>query len=159
MGTIKNAVYKVDNGTDFDEIHFKTKASQVFCNDGKTVESQLAEMINEANKTQNGWWKDKKTGLIIQWGNCRGTSAVTFPITFPNACLQVFIDGQLSTDSSPIYHTLSCAFGFNKSNFTVVSYGYIELGVPGTAQANFMYKNIVGSASFNGNSRWLAIGY
>ncbi len=44
MGTIKNAVYKVDNGTDFDEIHFKTKASQVFCSDGKTVESQLAEI-------------------------------------------------------------------------------------------------------------------
>lgn len=46
MGTIKNAVYKVDNGTDFDEIHFKTKAAQVFCNDGKTVEAQLAEMRN-----------------------------------------------------------------------------------------------------------------
>lgn len=46
MGTIKNAVYKVDNGVDFDEIHFKTKASQVFCNDGKTVESQLADMMN-----------------------------------------------------------------------------------------------------------------
>ncbi|WP_346877555.1 MULTISPECIES: hypothetical protein [unclassified Clostridium] len=44
MGTIKNAIYKIDNGTDFDEIHFKTKAAQVFCNDGKTVESQLAEL-------------------------------------------------------------------------------------------------------------------
>lgn len=52
MGTIKNAVYKVDNGTDFDEIHFKTKAAQVFCNDGKTVESQLAEMI----PTSQGVW-------------------------------------------------------------------------------------------------------
>lgn len=47
MGTIKNAVYKLDNGTDFDEIHFKTKAAQVFCNDGKTVESQLAEKANQ----------------------------------------------------------------------------------------------------------------
>jgi len=46
MGAIKNAVYKVDNGVDFDEIHFKTKAAQVFCNDGKTVESQLAEVTN-----------------------------------------------------------------------------------------------------------------
>lgn len=49
MGTIKNAVYKVDNGTDFDEIHFKTKAAQVFCNDGKTVESQLADFMNFLN--------------------------------------------------------------------------------------------------------------
>ncbi len=35
---IKNAVYKVDNGTDFDEIHFKTKAAQVFKDDGKTLQ-------------------------------------------------------------------------------------------------------------------------
>lgn len=52
MGTIKNAVYKVDNGTDFDEIHFKTKAAQVFCNDGKTVESQLAEINTNVSSLQ-----------------------------------------------------------------------------------------------------------
>ncbi|SDO76807.1 hypothetical protein [Clostridium gasigenes] len=38
---IKNAIYQVDNGADFDEIHFKTKAEQVFCKDGKTVEESL----------------------------------------------------------------------------------------------------------------------
>ncbi len=52
MGTIKNAVYKVDNGTDFDEIHFKTKAAQVFCNDGKTVEVQLAEINTNVSSLQ-----------------------------------------------------------------------------------------------------------
>lgn len=50
MGTIKNAVYKVDNGTDFDEIHFKTKAEQVVCNDGKTVEVRLTEVIANLDK-------------------------------------------------------------------------------------------------------------
>lgn len=91
MGTIKNAVYKVDNGTDFDEIHFKTKASQVFCNDGKTVESQLAEIMNEANLNA-GWFKDKKTGLILQWGrgSFTATSAVKdLIITLPTS----FLDG------------------------------------------------------------------
>jgi len=47
MGTIKNAVYKVDNGTDFDEIHFKTKAEQVICSNGKTAEVKLAEKANK----------------------------------------------------------------------------------------------------------------
>lgn len=51
MGTIKNAVYKVDNGTDFDEIHFKTKAAQVFCEDGKTVEEQLVEKVKYTDLT------------------------------------------------------------------------------------------------------------
>lgn len=49
MGTIKNAVYKVDNGTDFDEIHFKTKAEQVICSNGKTAEVQLADFMNFLN--------------------------------------------------------------------------------------------------------------
>lgn len=98
-------------------------------------------------------------GMILQWGECKGTGAVSFPIPFPNACLQVFIDGMLSTSSSPIYKTLSCAFGFNKVNFTAVTYGYHDLGAQGTAQASMMYKNIVGSANFQGFSRWYAIGY
>ena len=53
------------------------------------VASSLAEMMNEANKTDNGWWKDKKTGLIFQWGRASQSTAsdlratVTFPIAFP----------------------------------------------------------------------------
>lgn len=46
MGTVKNATYKVHNGVDFDEIHFKTKAAQVICANGKTVESQLEDKAN-----------------------------------------------------------------------------------------------------------------
>ncbi|MBB6622022.1 hypothetical protein H7E67_01130 [Clostridium gasigenes] len=37
----KNAIYQVDNGTDFDEINFRTIAAQVICADGKTVEALL----------------------------------------------------------------------------------------------------------------------
>lgn len=52
-------------------------------------DTSLAEMMNEANKTDNGWWKDKKTGLIFQWGRASQSTAsdlratVTFPIAFP----------------------------------------------------------------------------
>lgn len=96
MGTIKNAVYKVDNGTDFDEIHFKTKAAQVFCNDGKTVESQLAEIVNGfANEKGNNGYTKLPNGIIIQWGEIvitvnKGTQAtkiLTLPTSFPNKAI------------------------------------------------------------------------
>ncbi|WP_346935301.1 hypothetical protein [Clostridium sp.] len=70
MGTVKNAVYKVDNGTDFDEIHFKTNAEQVGCADGRSVGSHLAEKVNKSDfsslKATNGWRKTTD-GFIEQW--------------------------------------------------------------------------------------------
>ena len=68
MGIQKIATYKVHNGTDFDEINFKTIASQVKTNDGNDVETQLAERTNESVNGENGWFKDKKTGFTIQYG-------------------------------------------------------------------------------------------
>ena len=38
---IKNAIYKVDNGSDFDEIHFKTNSNQVVFDDGETFQQKL----------------------------------------------------------------------------------------------------------------------
>lgn len=60
--------------------------------------SSLAEMMNEASKVENGWWKDKKTGLIIQWGrNANAVSSdkarVNFPIAFPNRLLNINFTG------------------------------------------------------------------
>lgn len=62
------------------------------------VASSLAEMMNEASKVENGWWKDKKTGLIIQWGrNANAVSSdkarVNFPIAFPNRLLNINFTG------------------------------------------------------------------
>lgn len=48
MGTIKNAIYKVDNGTDFDEIHFKTNSGQVMCGN-TTLTSQLTHIENKSS--------------------------------------------------------------------------------------------------------------
>ncbi|MCM8710549.1 DUF1565 domain-containing protein [Clostridium sp. SYSU_GA19001] len=53
MGTIKNAIYKVHNGTDFDTIHFQTKASQVTTNTGSNVETVLSDLSNyKVGRTQ-----------------------------------------------------------------------------------------------------------
>jgi len=48
--------------------------------------------INTALRSANGWFKDKATGLILQWGTASVNSTpvpVNFPIAFPNACLVV----------------------------------------------------------------------
>lgn len=41
---IKNAIYQVDNGADFDEIHFKTNAKQVYMSNGATVEDVVLNL-------------------------------------------------------------------------------------------------------------------
>ncbi len=77
MGTTKNGIYKVDNGTDFDEIMFKT----------------IEDMIEGAHQSlsQNGYRK-LPGGLIIQWGS-NGTNSVgttvALPVAFPNQFLAV----------------------------------------------------------------------
>jgi len=51
------------------------------------------QKINTASKAANGWFKDTNTGMIFQWGHNTssvvGNATVTFPIAFPNACLNV----------------------------------------------------------------------
>lgn len=58
-----------------------------------TFISAINAITNEASKTTNGWFKDKKTGLIFQWGttlsDALGYSTFTHPVTFPNAKLAV----------------------------------------------------------------------
>lgn len=46
MGMIKQAVYKVDNGTDYDTIHFETVASMVKTSDGSDVEAKLLDIVS-----------------------------------------------------------------------------------------------------------------
>lgn len=77
MGVQKNATYKVHNGTDFDEINFKTIASQVKMASGIDLESGL---IN--SKNTNGYTK-LPNGLIIQWG----INDITVPKGGSNAAL------------------------------------------------------------------------
>ena len=47
MGVQKNATYKVHNGTDFDEINFKTIGSQVKMNNGRNLEEEAAIKANK----------------------------------------------------------------------------------------------------------------
>ena len=95
---VKNAIYQVDNGSGFDEIHFKTKAAQVMMANGKTAEVEIADILNKLTTADlsNKWWKDAKTGLIIQIGHAYFQPSevyvgreyyVRFPIKFPTAVM------------------------------------------------------------------------
>ncbi|HCA7080806.1 TPA: hypothetical protein MX214_003992 [Citrobacter sedlakii] len=53
------------------------------------------QLKNTASLTTNGWHKDTSTGRIEQWGTLTGSTnsivTVTFPIAFPNNCLNIEI--------------------------------------------------------------------
>lgn len=161
MGTVKNAIYKVDNGVDFDEIYFKTKAAQVFCNDGKTVESQLAEIVNGfANiKSENGYTK-LLNGIIFQWGAYYGSvNNIAFPIAFPTSCLEIIPCPEIKYDSSPVYLPKVGIVSKNHAGFTSACYGYDELGVPDVAPSSMKWIRTVGYANLNAKIKYYAIGY
>lgn len=44
---VKKAIYQVDNGVDFDEIHFKTSAEQVYMPDGSNIKTSILSLQEE----------------------------------------------------------------------------------------------------------------
>lgn len=109
-----------------------------------TRSTAIATMQNFANEfgsslAANGYQK-LPSGLIIQWGTTAGSANSTdyksFPVAFPNACLQ----GVSSYSSYPLWGQ-GCGFApVNASQFIVT--GYTSSG-----------------ASSSASVRWIAIGY
>ena len=62
------------------------------------IDTQIKGLANTALLAGNGYFKDKTTGFIIQWGNLTITSSngsrVTFPIAFPTEVLQIVTSQQ-----------------------------------------------------------------
>lgn len=121
MGTQKNATYKVHNGTDFDEINFKTMASQVKMASGVDLESGFLNSKNDSGYTK------LPNGLIMQWGGAilsemapgsATASTVTLPVTFTSkvfACnCTVWRNASLGgTSSVHIVNSTSVPVGLN----------------------------------------------
>lgn len=67
-----------------------TPAGQAYTKGESDARYQLK---NTASRAANGWFKDTTAGMIYQWGrnasSVVGNTTVTFPIAFPNACLNV----------------------------------------------------------------------
>lgn len=96
-----------------------------------------AGVTTELVKGTRGRWKDKSTGFMIQWGMINpgwaGYSQVTFPIAFPNACINVQVS--ITGDG-----------GKSAINFSSVKSGTIT-----KSGAQIGYDK--------GGSYWLAMGY
>jgi len=109
---IKKAIYRVDNGTDFDQIYFETLPDMViqdsknrFVTDiekstwnGKAPGSHKhpeADLTNAAQLLSSTGYRKLPGGLILQWGTittnepCDGkwSKNYNFPITFPSAVI------------------------------------------------------------------------
>lgn len=140
-----------------------TDTKEVFIGSGGanvdvTNRSQLAEMLNEASLSESGWFKDKKTGLILQWGTFFGTQTITFPIAFPNACLTAWTEGKVSFGTNPSYIVKCAAWSWNKAQLSCISYGIEEIGAQDVKAENAAYQRTVGYANLPQDSRWFSIG-
>jgi hypothetical protein len=65
----------------------------------------------------NGYWKDPVSGMIQQWGSASTSSPYTFPIAFPNNCLNVFFIPQLNDTDQLIHHDFYIT-ALSKTSFT-----------------------------------------
>lgn len=127
MGVQKNATYKLHNGTDFDEINFKTLASQVKMASGVDLESGFGnDKVAGYSKLPNG--------LLIQWGtteislSSQGGKTVTaqLPVTFNNDFL-IFASEKNNNITSFGMFNIAAAKNNNSS---------ISLSIQDLAQAN-----------------------
>lgn len=121
---VKDAVYQVDNGNGFDEIHFKTKAAQVFMESGIDLESGFL-----ASKSPNGYMK-LPNGMIIQWGihgSPTTSKSIAFPIAFSTTQYALVV-----TPFSDIFarfrvsHTIATQFAFYAEQ--AVGFYWIAIG-------------------------------
>ncbi|HWR09895.1 gp53-like domain-containing protein [Sporomusa sp.] len=81
--------------------------------------------IVAASLTQNGYVKFAN-GLILQWGISTSGDNVTFPITFPNACLNVVAAAQTNGGFTVVwaFTMISAVIGQKDSKSTWVALGY-----------------------------------
>ncbi|HFS8941512.1 TPA: hypothetical protein ACH1TP_002033 [Enterobacter roggenkampii] len=110
-----------------------------------TGANQLPDMSSFAASLSGNGWQKLPSGLIIQWAqilsNSGGFAPWTYPIAFPNACLQAYA---------------SAFVGVTANNFTLTM-----IGNPGTtAVTAACYVNGVQSSTAGQvGVRYLAIGY
>lgn len=101
--------------------------------DAATIQTVLGLAV----KSTNGYWKDRNTGFILQWGKDTypNTSfrAVTFPIAFPSAVRYVGVQIESSTSTAgttlrPGFTTTSGFQSFTFNNPTGRDYYWVAVG-------------------------------
>lgn len=145
MATTKDAKYKVHNGTDFDTIHFETKASQVIANDGSNLETHLAEDVTQ---------KD-----VIQ------TAEVNDSTKVPSSAVTFALDNKITelknSETSKLYGTeanTNRTFTLpNERGVYLCAVGHGQTGVNGAGALyliNFWSTSVYGVSAINESSRY-----
>lgn len=88
---IKNAIYRVDNGSDFDEIHFKTNSNQVVFDDGETFQQKLDSGTLKGEQGEQGL-----TGATGPKGD-KGDTGATGPKGADGLTTSIEVNGQTYT--------------------------------------------------------------
>ncbi|CAD6366748.1 hypothetical protein SHEWT2_01229 [Shewanella hafniensis] len=84
-------------------------------------------LTNTMLKSANGWWRDKETGLILQWGtdsfNANAVKTITLPTSFPTLCVFAganSMENNAAADPAQVYakalSTISIINGANIAN-------------------------------------------
>lgn len=138
MGTQKNAIYKVHNGTDFDTIHFETGENNLV-----NITQQLS--INGYRKLPGGFikiWGYTTVNLI----NGEFNSIFSFHTAFPNECFGVrtTINSINSDFNSTIYFTCNSRIASGNDNkILAVTLGKnTDSTWPSTGNATIYYEAI-----------------
>lgn len=103
----KNAVYQVDNGSGFDEIHFRTNESMI---------------VNSIQQLGGTGYRKLPNGLILQWGAINGFGAgsstrINFSVSFLTECYGIFT--QFAGDRTG--HWRFTAGGINNTSFNLIT--------------------------------------
>ncbi|MEW5249907.1 phage tail fiber domain-containing protein [Microbulbifer sp. 2201CG32-9] len=78
-------------------------ASSLYCSYFKGEAPGFVE--NTLSKSSNGYWRDKDTGMIIQWSwkawTAKDTSySASWPVAFPSACTGIWVTGSSNTTTT-----------------------------------------------------------
>lgn len=131
-----------------------TEITKGMSNAAEMINANFGMLNNTASLAENGWFKDEKTGFIIQWGSVSlssdgssvsngityKTNVVHLPIAFPTKIVSVsaspsdVIGREISLSTDLLSSTLSSfpltisllsnAFGSNVYTATYIAMGY-----------------------------------
>lgn len=131
------------------------------------LETYSCDYLNNTLKfeAESGYFVDKTSGFIFQWGMASGSKRISFPIKFPNRCLLVTTGNFITNGSNPTYMTINGAQvngneTFDSDGFNYASMGYVAVGGQWVSlQSMNTNNNGTPVSNFGGKGYWFAIGY
>lgn len=111
MGVKKKATYKVDNGTDFDEIYFRTSAEQVYLADGTNLQKVVPNKVDKVTGkglSTNDYSNEEKNKLNSLFSTTKSNIAIAGSLVAATGYLNsihLSKDGIVTINFGLRYHT------------------------------------------------------